>query len=88
MKLLECKLTFFNFNCNQFLSNSFFLNSIYTVHDDAKDKEFELELSWITNETKRHEFVPKDIAEEAERLAKVFIIYYLFAYLHSILIMD
>jgi 20S proteasome subunit alpha 7 len=43
---------------------------IYTVHDDAKDKEFELELSWITNETKRHQFVPKDIADEAERLAK------------------
>ncbi|PKK74293.1 N-terminal nucleophile aminohydrolase [Rhizophagus irregularis] len=43
---------------------------IYTVHDEAKDKAFELELSWITSETKRHEFVPKDIAEEAERLAK------------------
>ncbi|RIA82305.1 nucleophile aminohydrolase [Glomus cerebriforme] len=43
---------------------------IYTVHDEAKDKEFELELSWITTETKIHQFVPKDIAEEAERLAK------------------
>ncbi|CAG8543821.1 11663_t:CDS:2 [Funneliformis mosseae] len=43
---------------------------IYTVHDDSKDKAFELELSWITNETKRHEFVPREIAEEAERLAK------------------
>ncbi|KAJ3092450.1 hypothetical protein HK102_007074 [Quaeritorhiza haematococci] len=44
---------------------------IYTVHDDVKDKEFELELSWVCDESKgRHEFVPKDLAEEAERLAK------------------
>ncbi|CAG8589574.1 17944_t:CDS:2 [Cetraspora pellucida] len=43
---------------------------IYTVHDEAKDKEFELELSWITEENRRHQFVPDDIATEAERLAK------------------
>ncbi|CAG8761525.1 nucleophile aminohydrolase [Gigaspora rosea] len=43
---------------------------IYTVHDEAKDKEFELELSWITEENRRHQFVPDDIAAEAERLAK------------------
>jgi len=48
------------------------LLSIHTVHDSVKDKEFELELSWVCTESKgRHEFVPKDIAEEAERLAKV-----------------
>jgi 20S proteasome subunit alpha 7 len=60
------------------------LNSIYTVHDDAKDKEFELELSWIPNETKKHQFVPKDIADECERLAKVFFLFlllYIFIYL-------
>lgn len=46
--------------------------SIYNVHDDAKDKEFELELSWVCEETKGlHQFVPKDIAAEAEQLAKV-----------------
>ncbi len=50
------------------------MDSIYTVHDETKDKEFELELSWITNESKRHEFVPKDVAAEAERLAKVIIL--------------
>jgi hypothetical protein len=59
-----------------FYKSFFITNSIYTVHDEAKDKAFELELSWITSETKRHEFVPKDIAEEAERLAKVFYSYY------------
>lgn len=46
-------------------------NSIYNVHDDAKDKEFELELSWVCEESKGfHQFVPKEIADEAEALAK------------------
>ncbi|KAI9021608.1 nucleophile aminohydrolase [Phycomyces nitens] len=44
---------------------------IYTCHDEAKDKDFELELSWICPESKyKHQFVPKEIKEEAERLAK------------------
>lgn len=48
------------------------VDSIYTCHDDAKDKEFELELSWICAESKyKHQFVPADIQREAERLAKV-----------------
>ena len=47
---------------------------IYVAHEDSKDKEFELEMSWISSmdgPTKgRHQEVPKDILEEAERLAK------------------
>lgn len=47
---------------------------IYVAHDDNKDKDFELEMTWISNvdgPTKgRHQEVPKDILEEAERLAK------------------
>ncbi|KAF8504219.1 20S proteasome subunit [Gautieria morchelliformis] len=44
---------------------------IYLVHDDAKDKEFELEMSWIGDETEgRHLAVPSDLKEEAERRAK------------------
>ncbi|KAG7115618.1 Proteasome subunit alpha type-3 like protein [Verticillium longisporum] len=47
---------------------------IYVAHDDNKDKEFELEMSWISDvdgPTKgRHEGVPKALLEEAERLAK------------------
>lgn len=47
---------------------------IYVAHADNKDKEFELEMTWISNldgPTKgRHQEVPKDILEEAERLAK------------------
>jgi 20S proteasome subunit alpha 7 len=44
---------------------------IYSVHDDVKDKEFELELSWICQESgNRHQLVPKDIVAEAEEYAK------------------
>ncbi|KAF7194999.1 putative proteasome subunit alpha type-7 [Pseudocercospora fuligena] len=48
---------------------------IYVAHDDNKDKEFELEMTWISavsGPTKgRHEEVPKHLREEAERLAKI-----------------
>jgi 20S proteasome subunit alpha 7 len=47
---------------------------IYVAHDDNKDKEFELEMSWISGHdgpTKgRHVEVPRALREEAERLAK------------------
>ncbi|KIJ37459.1 hypothetical protein M422DRAFT_231860 [Sphaerobolus stellatus SS14] len=44
---------------------------IYLVHDDAKDKEFELEMSWIGDETQgRHLAVPDDLKKEAEQKAK------------------
>ncbi|EPE04066.1 proteasome component c1 [Ophiostoma piceae UAMH 11346] len=47
---------------------------IYVAHDDNKDKEFELEMTWISTTdgpTKgRHVEVPEAIRLEAERLAK------------------
>jgi 20S proteasome alpha/beta subunit len=47
---------------------------IYIAHEDSKDKEFELEMTWVSSlsgPTKgRHEEVPKALREEAERLAK------------------
>jgi len=47
---------------------------IYVAHEDSKDKEFELELTWISKSDGptmgRHEEVPKELREEAERLAK------------------
>ncbi|EON64984.1 20S proteasome subunit alpha 7 [Coniosporium apollinis CBS 100218] len=47
---------------------------IYVAHEDSKDKEFELEMTWVSSlsgPTKgRHEEVPKKLREEAERLAK------------------
>jgi 20S proteasome subunit alpha 7 len=46
--------------------------SIYALHDEVKDKEFELELSWICEDSSfLHEKVPEELAKEAERLAKV-----------------
>ena len=45
--------------------------SIYLVHDDAKEKEFELEMSWIGDESNGvHLPVPKDLHDEAEQKAK------------------
>lgn len=41
------------------------------MHDELKDKNFELELSWVSNQTKgKHEKVPESIFIEAERSAK------------------
>lgn len=47
---------------------------IYVAHEDSKDKEFELEMTWISSldgPTKgRHEDVPKELFDEAEAAAK------------------
>ncbi|CAE6397716.1 unnamed protein product [Rhizoctonia solani] len=44
---------------------------IHLVHDDSKDKEFELELSWIGPETGgKHAPVPRDLWAEADRKAR------------------
>merc|ERR1719229_1550911 len=39
---------------------------IYELHDEVKDKPFELELSWICDASgKKHEFVPKELLKKA-----------------------
>jgi len=44
---------------------------IYKFHDDIKEKDFEVEISWICDESKRlHQQVPAEIHAEAVRLAK------------------
>merc|ERR1719347_2107070 len=44
---------------------------IYQVHDEVKDKMFELELSWVGEFTQGvHQRVPDNVHEEAERFAK------------------
>uniref|UniRef100_A0A0E0FUR5 Proteasome subunit alpha type n=1 Tax=Oryza nivara TaxID=4536 RepID=A0A0E0FUR5_ORYNI len=44
---------------------------IYGVHDEAKDKAFELELSWICDESNRqHQKVPGDLLEQAKVAAQ------------------
>jgi 20S proteasome subunit alpha 7 len=43
---------------------------IYKLHDDVKDKEFELELSWVCNESNRkHVMVPANLKAEAIKKA-------------------
>ena len=45
--------------------------SIHIVHEDNKEKEFELEMSWIGAETQGVFLpVPKDLHQEAEEKAK------------------
>lgn len=44
---------------------------IYLVHDELKDKQFELEMSWVGAHTNgRHERVPIDVKTEAETKAR------------------
>ncbi|XRB02229.1 proteasome subunit alpha 7 [Pycnococcus provasolii] len=44
---------------------------IYQVHDESKDKKFELEMTWIAPETDyEHRRVPADMLAEAEAEAK------------------
>ena len=44
---------------------------IHQAHEDNKDKDYELEISWCTVETGgKHEFVPEDLLEEATKLAQ------------------
>ena len=65
MKLRECMLLTFHYNAKLISC------SIYAVHDEAKDKDFELEMTWVCEETGGKHFpVPKELLEEAERLAK------------------
>lgn len=44
---------------------------LYKLHDEAKEKELEVELSWVCEESNRkHVFVPAEVREEAVRIAK------------------
>lgn len=43
---------------------------LYKLHDEVKDKEMEVELSWVCDESGRlHVRVPEDVREEAVKLA-------------------
>jgi 20S proteasome subunit alpha 7 len=45
--------------------------SIHQVHDDNKDKDFELEMTWICTESNgKHVPVPADLLAEAEVKAR------------------
>jgi 20S proteasome subunit alpha 7 len=44
---------------------------IYLAHEDTKDKDFELEMTWVSKSDTngRHEFVPHELLEEAKLYA-------------------
>ena len=45
--------------------------SIHLVHDDNKDKEFELEMTWVCEASgMKHALVPADLMAEADAKAK------------------
>lgn len=46
-------------------------SSIYTIHDDVKDKQFDLFMTWVGDETGgKHEFVPEELVAEAKEYAE------------------
>ncbi len=46
-------------------------HSIHGVHDDIKDKDFELELSWICPESNnQHQLVPKELRDQVDKAAR------------------
>lgn len=62
------KLDFENLTVKEGLKHA--ARIIHSVHDDVKDRGFELELSWVTKDQAKHVRVPADIAAEAEAAAK------------------
>lgn len=61
----------FVFSSEAETENPVFCFSIYLVHDELKDKQFELELSWVGADTKGvFERVPQSVFQEAEKSAK------------------
>lgn len=67
-RLHECKFPSYCFLHSKHNTYQLVPPSIHLCHDDAKDKDFELELSWIGPETGGlHLPVPKDLYEEADK---------------------
>ncbi|KAH7953540.1 hypothetical protein HPB49_009732 [Dermacentor silvarum] len=63
------KLNSKDLDCRQLIKEA--ARIIYVLHDEVKGKNFELELSWVCEESDgQHEFVPKGVYHEAETHAK------------------
>jgi len=63
------KLKMMDMNCAELVKEA--AKIIYMVHDEVKDKMFELELSWVGEFTAGvHKRVPDTVHEEAEKFAK------------------
>lgn len=63
------KLPFATLTCRQAVNE--IARIVYNHHDEAKDKTFELEMTWICDESKqKHVSVPNEFRDEAIRLAR------------------
>jgi len=63
------KLNMTSMSCRELVKEV--AKTIYSVHDEVKDKHFELELSWIGKETNgTHQLVPQDLYDEAKKFAE------------------
>jgi len=63
------KLNFEKITCREAVKE--IAKIIYKLHDEVKEKDMELEMSWVCDESKRrHVFVPDDIKAEAIAEAK------------------
>ncbi|KAJ8919493.1 hypothetical protein NQ315_002114 [Exocentrus adspersus] len=63
------KLKLGNLSCKELVKEA--AKIIYLVHDELKDKNFELELSWVCKESNGyHVKVPDSVFAEAEKAAK------------------
>lgn len=63
------KLKLSEMTCRQALKE--IAKIIHTLHDESKDKPFELEMSWLCEESEwKHKIISKDLVTEAEEAAK------------------
>lgn len=54
------------------LTFDFSLISLHTAHDESKDRDYELEISWVCTESDmKHQFVPAELLAEAKAYAEV-----------------
>lgn len=62
------KLDFTKITCREAVKE--IARILYKLHDEVKDKEMEVELSWVCDESKRlHVRVPEEVRAEAVKLA-------------------
>ncbi|XP_001945150.1 proteasome subunit alpha type-3-like [Acyrthosiphon pisum] len=63
------KLNLNTMTCKELIKEA--VKIIYMVHDELKDKQFELELSWVGSHTNgKHEEVSKEVFDDALKYAK------------------
>ena len=63
------KMTLKDMSCKDLIKEA--AKIIYMIHDEVKDKMFELELSWVGEHTGgKHERVSQEVFDEAEKFAK------------------